>query len=191
MEETTCTNGVGGNEQQDNDPGAPPGPCGEYMHDHPPVRNVNVEFDRRLRLGQVVADRVAAAVGSWPFILIQSALLLMWMAANAYLAYLAHFNQNALKAWDPYPFILLNLVLSFQAAYTGPIVMMSQNRQSDKDRLSAQQDFEVNLKAEQEIGVLMRHLVFQDEQLREMTRQLARLQAKLDTLTPVDAAKKG
>ena len=70
-------------------------------------------------LGQRVADRVAAIVGSWRFIIIQTTLLLAWIALNV-VAYVQH--------WDPYPFILLNLVLSFQAAYTAPIIMMSQNR---------------------------------------------------------------
>ena len=77
---------------------------------------------------------------------------------NVYLA--AHWKD---KAFDPYPFILLNLVLSFQAAYTGPIVMMSQNRQNEKDRTAAQCDFECNQKAEVEIRVIMEHLTHQDQ----------------------------
>jgi len=101
---------------------------------------------------------VAAVVGSWPFILVQSFMLLCWIMGNIYLA--MHYKD---KAFDPFPFILLNLVLSFQAAYTGPIVMMSQNRQSEKDRLMAEADFQTNTKAEEELRVVMDHLVHQDQ----------------------------
>jgi uncharacterized membrane protein len=96
-------------------------------------------------LGNRVADKVAAIVGSWPFVIIQSTLLALWMALNI-TAYIQH--------WDPYPFILLNLALSFQAAYTAPIIMMSQNRQAMIDRQAAEHDYEVNLKAELEIELL-------------------------------------
>ena len=80
-------------------------------------------------------------------------------------------RHDVAKPWDPYPFILLNLMLSFQAAYTGPIVMMSQNRQSAKDRLEARDDYECNLKAEEEIRVIMEHLARQDELLHELLRR--------------------
>jgi uncharacterized membrane protein len=96
-------------------------------------------------LGNRVADQVVSIVGSWRFILIQSFLLILWLCLNL-LAYQQH--------WDPYPFILLNLMLSFQAAYTAPIIMMSQNRQSEIDRMQARRDYEVNLKAELEIELL-------------------------------------
>jgi uncharacterized membrane protein len=85
---------------------------------------------------------VAEIIGSWRFIIIQSTLLAVWIALNI-TAYVYR--------WDPYPFILLNLALSFQAAYAAPIIMMSQNRQSEKDHLQAKNDYEVNLKAELEI----------------------------------------
>src|ERR1051325_11119702 len=94
------------------------GPAALYQHDHPPIKNVNEIHADKLRLGQKVADKVASVVGGWPFIIFQSILLVLWMAANVYLA--LHYKD---KAFDPYPFMLLNLVLSFQAAYTGPIVM--------------------------------------------------------------------
>jgi uncharacterized membrane protein len=81
-----------------------------------------------------------------------------------------------LKAWDPYPFILLNLVLSFQAAYTGPVVMMSQNRQTEKDRLMAQHDYEINEKAEEELEVVMDHLQHQDRLLLDAIVRLEALQ---------------
>lgn len=148
----------------------PPGPAELFKHDHPPVRNALKEHDESLSLGQRVADKVAQTVGGWPFIILQSVLLIIWMVANFYLY--AHWKD---KAFDPYPFILLNLVLSFQAAYTGPIVMMSQNRQNEKDRFAAQSDFECNLKAEEEVRVVMEHLVHQD-------RMLAEILSRLDTL---------
>ncbi len=95
--------------------------------------------------GEVASDRIADIVGSWRFIIIQSALLGLWLLLNS-LAWIAH--------WDPYPFILLNLVLSFQAAFTAPIIMMAQNRQSDIDRNKAQLDYDVNLRAELDITAL-------------------------------------
>jgi uncharacterized membrane protein len=106
------------------------------------ARNVAHEFKEQMKFGQRVADRVAAIIGSWRFIIIQSTMLAVWIALNI-TAYVYR--------WDPYPFILLNLALSFQAAYAAPIIMMSQNRQSEKDHLQAKNDYEVNLKAELEI----------------------------------------
>jgi len=106
------------------------------------ARNVAHEFKEQMTFGQRVADRVAAIIGSWRFIIIQSTMLAVWIALNI-TAYVYR--------WDPYPFILLNLALSFQAAYAAPIIMMSQNRQSEKDHLQAKNDYEVNLKAELEI----------------------------------------
>jgi uncharacterized membrane protein len=98
-----------------------------------------------LTLGQRVADAVAATMGSWNFIIIQSVVLAVWVALNV-TAYVRH--------WDPYPFILLNLALSFQAAYAAPVIMMSQNRQQDIDRRQAENDYQVNIKAELEIELL-------------------------------------
>lgn len=95
--------------------------------------------------GEYLADRIAAIVGSWTFILVQSALLALWITLNV-VAWIQH--------WDPYPFILLNLVLSFQAAFTAPILMMAQNRQSAIDRQKAQLDYDVNLRAELDIEAL-------------------------------------
>ncbi len=105
-----------------------------------PTRDVNALHETSLTLGQRIADAVAATMGSWPFILVQSALLAVWIALNV--------TQVVFRAWDPYPFILLNLMLSFQAAYAAPFIMMSQNRQSAKDRLHAELDLQTNLKAE-------------------------------------------
>ncbi|MDR3670170.1 MAG: DUF1003 domain-containing protein [Holophaga sp.] len=148
------------------------GPAAKYRHDHPPVRNVNEVVAQAMTLGQRVADRVAVCVGSWPFIIVQSILLCLWMGFNVYLAIMMHAHPGFMKAWDPYPFILLNLVLSFQAAYTGPVVMMSQNRQSEKDRVAAQNDYEINKKAEKEIEVILKHLVHQDNLILEATKRI-------------------
>jgi len=157
------------------------GPAAQYRHEHPPVRNVNEEVAQAMTFGQRVADRVAISVGSWPFIIIQSVLLCIWMGFNVYLVVMVHRHPGFLKAWDPYPFILLNLVLSFQAAYTGPVVMMSQNRQSQKDRLVAQSDYEMDKKAEEEIEVIMRHLVHQDKLLLDAMARLESLQKTPET----------
>jgi uncharacterized membrane protein len=107
-----------------------------------------------LTLGQRVADRVAATMGSWRFIIVQSAVLLVWIVLNI-TAYV--------QRWDPYPFILLNLALSFQAAYAAPFIMMSQNRQQDIDRKAAENDYRINVKAELEIELLHQKI----DQLRE------------------------
>ncbi len=112
-------------------------------------RNVNEVEEERMTLGQRVADRVADTIGSWPFIIIQTCILTIWIILNVI---------GWIKHWDPYPFILLNLALSFQAAYSGPVIMMSQNRQSAKDRIAAEVDHEVNTKAELEINNLIRRL---------------------------------
>ena len=106
------------------------------------ARNVAAEFEEHLTLGQRIADGVAAVMGSWRFIIAQTLLLGVWVTLNL-TAYINH--------WDPYPFILLNLALSFQAAYAAPIIMMSQNRQAEKDRLQSKNDYEVDMKAEMEI----------------------------------------
>jgi uncharacterized membrane protein len=100
---------------------------------------------RSLTLGQRVADRVATTMGSWTFIMVQSVILLIWIILNV-AAYIEH--------WDPYPFILLNLALSFQAAYAAPFIMMSQNRQQEIDRQAANDDYQINIKAELEIELL-------------------------------------
>src|SRR5579872_3296500 len=107
-----------------------------------------------LTLGQRIADQVAAIMGSWPFIIVQSAILAAWIVLNI-TAYV--------QRWDPYPFILLNLALSFQAAYAAPFIMMSQNRQQDIDRKEAENDHQINIKAELEIELLHQKI----DQLRE------------------------
>lgn len=108
----------------------------------------------QLTIGQRFADTVAATMGSWNFIIIQSVLLVVWIVLNV---------TAFIQQWDPYPFILLNLALSFQAAYAAPFIMMSQNRQQDIDRKHAENDFQVNVKAELEIELLHQKI----DQLRE------------------------
>ena len=98
-----------------------------------------------LTIGQKVADQVAATMGSWNFIIVQSLLLAVWIVLNV---------TAFVEKWDPYPFILLNLALSFQAAYAAPFIMMAQNRQQDIDRKKAEEDYKVNIKAELEIELL-------------------------------------
>ena len=148
------------------------GPVTQFEHKHPSIKNVDAEFEQNRTQAQVLADLVAATVGSWPFIAIQSVLLVIWIAINVVLA-----MKHSDKAWDPYPFILLNLALSFQAAYTGPIVMMSQNRQAEKDRRQANSDYETNIKAEAEIRVIMEHLKYQDKMIRELVSEVKMLRA--------------
>ncbi len=122
--------------------------------------------------GDRLADRVAATVGSWRFIVIQSALLVIWIGLNV-TAYIWH--------WDPYPFILLNLVLSFQAAYTAPVIMMSQNRQADIDRERAQSDYDVNVKAELEIELLHQKIdMLREQEIARLTTIIEELLSKLD-----------
>jgi uncharacterized membrane protein len=115
-------------------------------------------------VGERVADGVAASVGSWPFIVTQSVLLAAWILANALLIG----DWLGGKPFDPYPFILLNLVLSFQAAYTGPVVMMSQNRQVAKDRDEAEHDYQINREALERLARL-------EEQQARIHDLLARL----------------
>jgi CRP/FNR family cyclic AMP-dependent transcriptional regulator len=112
------------------------------------TRDVVSEAEEALTFGQRIADRVAKFGGSWPFIGIFAFIMVFWMGINIW--------QGDKRAWDPYPFILLNLALSTIAAIQAPIIMMSQNRQSMKDKLLAENDYKVNLKAEIEIEALLR-----------------------------------
>ena len=114
----------------------------------PISRNMAKEFSEQLTLGQRIADRVTSFGGSWTFISIFGAVLFLWILLNFLLLI------KLGSSFDPYPYILLNLVLSMLAAVQAPIILMSQNREADKDRLSAEHDYEVNLKAELEIMAL-------------------------------------
>jgi len=124
----------------------------------------------RLTLGQRIADQVAATMGSWPFIIGQTTILVIWIILNV---------TAFVQRWDPYPFILLNLALSFQAAFAAPFIMMSQNRQQDIDRRQAENDYKINIKAELEIELLHQKIDALREkevvQLSQAVRELADL----------------
>ena len=125
----------------------------------------------QLTAGQRIADAVAATMGSWRFIIIQTTILVLWIALNI-TAWINH--------WDPYPFILLNLALSFQAAYAAPFIMMSQNRQQDVDRRQAAEDFRINVKAELEIELLHHKLdELRGNEVLALTRSVESLAALL------------
>ncbi|MFH2039116.1 MAG: DUF1003 domain-containing protein [Chloroflexota bacterium] len=147
------------------------------MERKPTVRNTNQEFDDQLTFGQRVADKVAAFGGSWTFIILFGSIIIGWILLNSII--LAASKQS----FDPYPFILLNLVLSMLAALQAPVIMMSQNRLSVKDRLDAAHDYEVNLKAEIEIAALHEKLdelrEKQWSELVEMQQEQIRLLTKL------------
>jgi len=135
-----------------------------------------------LTTGQRIADWVAATMGSWPFIIGQSFILAAWIALNV-TAYIQH--------WDPYPFILLNLALSFQAAYAAPFIMMSQNRQQDIDRRQAENDYKINIKAELEIELLHEKIdELREKEVLMLTNAIADLTALLKARDGSNAASK-
>jgi len=140
-----------------------------HQHERLPVRNLNELAEAQTSRGDHAADWVAKIVGSWSFIIGQSILLLIWVILNV-TAWIQH--------WDPYPFILMNLFLSMQAAFTAPIIMMSQNRQAARDRLEAHNDFLINKQAEQEIRTILQFLDVQSEALVEIHQLLAELSQK-------------
>jgi len=142
------------------------GPAELYHHETDIIVNPNQVFKEKLTFGQKLSDRISQGMGCWWFIAIQSVIISIWIAANLYWLTMD-------KEFDPYPFILLNLVMSFQAAYSTPIIMMSQNRQAEKDRLTAQLDYEINKKAEEETRIIMDHLVYQDRMIQELREELA------------------
>lgn len=138
------------------------------------ARDTNREFRESMSLGDRVADRVAAFGGSWTFIFCAVGGLIFWIILNT--IFLLRAGQ---KAFDPYPFILLNLLLSMTAALQAPVIMMSQNRQAAKDRMEASHDYEVNLKAEMEILSLHAKLdSLRDDQWRELI-ELQKMQLQL------------
>ncbi len=140
-------------------------------------RDVLTEHEESLTFGQHMADRVAAFGGSWIFILLFFGVMILWIAINSYV--LIQWNRHI---FDPYPYILLNLVLSMMAAIQAPIIMMSQNRQAAKDRLDATHDYEVNLKAELEIMALHQKIDALREHQWEELIMMQREQIRLLTL---------
>jgi uncharacterized membrane protein len=124
-----------------------------------------------LTAGAAIADYVAATVGSWRFIVIQTIVLALWIALNV---------AAVINHWDPYPFILLNLILSFQAAFAAPIIMMSQNRQSEIDRRRAEHDYRINVKAELEIELLHNKIdALREQEILQLVNIIQRLSAHL------------
>jgi uncharacterized membrane protein len=122
------------------------------------ARNVDHDVNEQMTFGQRLADNVAAFGGSWTFISLFAAVLVVWVVLNSFILI-----RVSSGSFDPYPYILLNLFLSMLAAIQAPIILMSQNRQAYKDRMSAEHDYEVNLKAELEIMTLHEKI----DQLRE------------------------
>lgn len=134
-----------------------------FKHEHPPVIDVNEVADEQMTVGQRIADNVAATIGSWRFIIIQSIVLMLWITLNS-LAFTFH--------WDNYPYVLCNLALSFEAAFSAPFIMMSQNRQAEKDRLMAESDYHCNVKDEEETRNIMEHLDHQDTLILQIVKRL-------------------
>jgi uncharacterized membrane protein len=141
------------------------------------TRNINREMDDKMTIGQRVADKVASFGGSWTFIGLYSGALVLWMGINTFIMSRLGRGPDGAQ-WDPYPYILLNLMLSMTAALQAPIIMMSQNRSGEKDRLAAEQDFKVNLKSE----LMLEELVRKD---RERTAQMAELLEQVQSLRAI------
>jgi uncharacterized membrane protein len=165
----------------------------KHQHDHPPVRDLNREVERRLTFYDRVADDFARLVGSWVFVLVQVGIMVIWIALNAI---------GLIRPWDRYPFAFLNFILSLEAAIWVSIVLMALNRIADRDRLRAQQDFELDVKSEEELKALMNHLMHQDEILlqivnrldrgdREMKRLARRLEQAIDASSEPPPARPG
>ena len=163
----------------------------KHQHDHPPVRDLNREIERRLTFPDRVADDFSRLVGSWVFVLVQVGIMVIWIGLNVF---------NLIRPWDRYPFFFLNFILSLEAAIWVSVVLMALNRLSDRDRLRAQQDYELNVKAEEELKALMNHLMHQDEILlqivnrldrgdREMKRLVRRVEDALGSNNETPAAK--
>lgn len=137
---------------------------------------IELETDARLTFGQRLADKIAEFGGSWTFIISFFALLILWILINIYFL--------GSQPFDPYPFILLNLILSCIAALQAPVIMMSQNRQEDKDRRRSRSDYMVNLKAEMEVRGLHAKI---DLLISEQMQHLFHIQqAQLDLLTKIE-----
>ncbi|HEX9026351.1 MAG TPA: DUF1003 domain-containing protein [Clostridium sp.] len=130
-------------------------------------KNINTTHDEKLTLGQRTADRIATFGGSWTFIISFGVVLTIWIIGNAFIL--------SSKAFDPYPFVFLNLILSCLAAIQAPIIMMSQNRQSERDRLTAANDYLINLKSE----IIIEDLHIKIDTLMEQQQENKRTQELL------------
>ena len=157
----------------------------KHQHDHPPVRDLNRDVDRKLTFADRVASDFARLVGSWIFVLAQVGLMLLWVLLNAI---------GLLRHWDPYPFLFLNFVFSLEAAIWVSVVLMTLNSMADRDRMRAQNEYELNVKAEEELKALMNHLMHQDEILLQIVnrldrgdREMKRLARRLEQLLEASA----
>jgi uncharacterized membrane protein len=136
------------------------------LHEHEILSsNISKQFERKLTFGERLSDHIAEFGGSWKFLITFGVVLLIWIGINGVIL--------ATRAFDPYPFILLNLILSCLAAIQAPVIMMSQNRAEARDRLRAENDYKVNLKAELEIRHLHEKL---DHLLRKQYNRLFEIQ---------------
>jgi uncharacterized membrane protein len=144
-----------------------------HQHDHPPVRDLNRETDRKQTLADRVGADFARLIGSWVFVIAQVGLMIVWVVLNA-IGSLAH--------WDGYPYHFLNFVLSLEAALWASLVLMALNRMYDRDRLRAQHDYELDVKAEEELKALMNHLMHQDEILLQILNRLDRSDREMKRL---------
>jgi uncharacterized membrane protein len=158
----------------------------KHQHDHPPVRDINREVERRQTFSDRVADDFSRLVGSWVFVLVQLGVMVIWVGLNA---------LNVIRPWDRYPFTFLNFILSLEAAIWVSVVLMSLNRINDRDRLRTQQEYELNVKDEEELKALMNHLMHQDEILLQIVnrldrgdREMKRLARKLEELIETNKA---
>lgn len=137
------------------------------------IKTWHEKHNASLSFGQRLADSVANGMGSWRFIIFQSLIVVVWMICNV-IAFIQH--------WDPYPFILLNLLFSTQAAYAAPIIMMAQNRQNERDRAHAEEDFQCNIEAKKEIEQLEIHLssieIGKLDKIIEMLEEIKKAQGK-------------
>ncbi len=134
------------------------------------TKSWNAAHHDKMTIGQRIADSVATGMGSWTFIIAQSAFVVAWMSLNII--------EVATHRWDPYPFILLNLLFSTQAAYAAPIIMMSQNRSAERDRFQADADFRTNVESKKDI--------------EDLQSQLARIENdKLDRILAILAEPEG
>lgn len=136
------------------------------------IKNSENKTERPPTIGQRSADFVAGLLGSWTFIICQTFFLALWITFNVIAIFRWH--------WDPYPFVFLNLMLSFQAAYSAPFIMMSQNRQSEVDRKRTILDFEIDKKAELEVEDIQDHLHRNDEDMENLKINVAKIMKALN-----------
>ena len=150
------------------------------LYNHVPLRtsdhrphNVNELHKNTMSTGDRVADMVASFIGSWRFIIGQACMMALWVVVNTLVWFhLLHFDQ--------YPFVFLNLAMSAEAAFSAPIIMMSQNRQAAKDRLQADEDYHTNVKAEHEVLQVLAHLDAQDIEILDIDTKILQILQRME-----------